>query len=146
MFLSVCFKIFDNDRDGILNKKELQIMSECLIEVSKQTQKSENLSTPKKLMEEIVAKHDGKDQLTLEEYLVWTVDNPYPREFSQLVFDMCHVVFGLRPLTRRDEGSIVRGWLMREKSCPLVPGAIWHILNMDWWNNWNKYVDYQVRN
>ena len=58
------------------------------------------------------------------------------------VYQLCHIVLGLRPLTRRDEGEIVRGWLEREERAPLMPGALWHLVNMDWWAAWHAYVNY----
>ena len=41
---------------------------------------------------------------------MWTVDNAYPAEFSRLVFHLCHVVLGLRPLTRYKFKSILSCW------------------------------------
>ena len=81
-----------------------------------------------------------------EEFLVWTVDNAYPAEFSRLVFHLCHVVLGLRPLTRRDEADVVRGWMSREESAPLSVGSVWHLVNAEWWRSWNTYVEHALLN
>ncbi len=64
------------------------------------------------------------------------------------VFQLCHVVLGLRPLTRKDEGQIVRGWLEREdgsaaSSSTLSVGSVWHLISMDWWTAWQSYVSHQ---
>ena len=58
------------------------------------------------------------------------------------IYQLCHIVLGLRPLTRRDEGEIVRGWLEREERAPLMTGALWHLVNMEWWMNWHAYVNH----
>lgn len=38
-FFPVCFKIFDADRDGLLNSTELLLMMQCLVEVRDQGRK-----------------------------------------------------------------------------------------------------------
>ena len=36
-FFPVCFKIFDSDRDGVLNEAEVRVMVESMVEVRRQT-------------------------------------------------------------------------------------------------------------
>lgn len=55
------------------------------------------------------------------------------------------MVLGLRPLTRRDEGEIVLGWLQREQRLPMTVGSKWYLINLDWWKSWNAYVAHEVR-
>ena len=54
-----------------------------------------------------------KESLSLPDFLVWTVNATLPKEFLSLLFQLCHVVLGLRPASRKEEGEIVRGWLHR---------------------------------
>ena len=54
-----------------------------------------------------------KENLSLPDFLVWTVNATLPKEFLSLLFQLCHVVLGLRPASRKEEGEIVRGWLHR---------------------------------
>lgn len=68
----------------------------------------------------------------MAEYLVWTVNNSYTTEFARLLFHLCHIVLGLRPSSRAEEGDIVRGWLERERSLPRVVGSLWHLININW--------------
>jgi len=49
-------------------------------------------------------------------------------------------VFGLRPISRVEEGEIVKGWLEREERRGLAVGQLWYLISMDWWRNWNDYV------
>jgi len=49
-------------------------------------------------------------------------------------------VFGLRPISRVEEGEIVKGWLEREERRGLAIGQLWYLISMDWWRNWNDYV------
>eukprot|EP00095_Tigriopus_kingsejongensis_P012381 snap_masked-scaffold190_size271632-processed-gene-1.19 protein:Tk12381 transcript:snap_masked-scaffold190_size271632-processed-gene-1.19-mRNA-1 annotation:"ubiquitin carboxyl-terminal hydrolase 32" len=139
-----CFKIFDGDRDGVLNERELAIMCECLVLVRNQTAQGGIPIDVNLMVESIFEKHDpkGAGVLTLQEYLVWTVDNPFPVDFSRLIFHICHIVLGLRPVSRSDERDIVLGWLEKEERAPLTVGSIWHLINMDWWNHWQAYVSH----
>jgi len=95
------------------------------------------------LTEELLTR-DGEKlaHLTLEDFLVWTVDNNLPKEFCHLVFQLCHVVLGLRPCSRREEGGVVRGWLAREERAGLAPGQVWYLLPMNWWTSWHAYVNW----
>ena len=45
---------------------------------------------------------------------------------------------------RRDEADVVRGWMSREESAPLVVGSVWHLLNAEWWRSWNAYVEHAL--
>lgn len=49
-------------------------------------------------------------------------------------------MFGLRPISRSEEGDIVKGWLEREERRGLAIGQLWYLISMDWWRNWNDYV------
>lgn len=49
-------------------------------------------------------------------------------------------MFGLRPISRAEEGDIVKGWLEREERRGLAVGQLWYLISMDWWRNWNDYV------
>jgi len=56
-------------------------------------------------------------------------------------------VFGLRPISRVEEGEIVKGWLEREERRGLAVGQLWYLISIDWWRNWNDYVSntYKVK-
>ena len=75
-------------------------------------------------------------------FQVWTVNSDLPKAFARLLFQLCHIVLGLRPQTRHEEGEIVRGWLEREEKSPLTTGSMWYIINMDWWTQWHAYVNH----
>ena len=86
------------------------------------------------------------DVLTIENYLVWTVKNALPIEFSKFIHQICHIVLGLRPQSKTEEGEVVRGWLEREEKATLMPGTIWYLISMDWWTQWHAYVNCQPLN
>ena len=139
---SVCFKLFDADRDGILNISEVSSMVECMIEIKNQTMDEHNrvhpniseivpqiISAKEKFSENGESQHDQKDRdlenniggsLTIENYLVWTVNNDLPIEFSKFIQQICHIVLGLRPQSKTEEGDVVKGWLGREKMASFV--------------------------
>lgn len=60
------------------------------------------------------------------------------------VVQVCHIVLGLKPSSRAEEGEIVLGWLRRAQTKSLTIGQFWYIINMDWWNIWLDYVSHQV--
>ncbi|GAA6065942.1 ubiquitin carboxyl-terminal hydrolase 32 isoform X1 [Tachysurus ichikawai] len=46
--------------------------------------------------------------LTLEDYQIWSVKSALASEFLNLLFQVCHIVLGLRPATPKEEGQIIR--------------------------------------
>lgn len=118
------------------------MMLQAMIEVRNQTLSPGERINPdvEKTVSEIL--HNGKVALSIEDYLVWTAEHKeLPTEFAKLIYQLCHVVLGLRPPNRQAEGEIVRGWLDREEKAPHTPGQVWYLLNMDWWTQWNSYVN-----
>ncbi|XP_034237598.1 ubiquitin carboxyl-terminal hydrolase 32 isoform X2 [Thrips palmi] len=140
-----CFKVFDSDRDGILSPGELQHMVDVLLFVCQESRSKDDIKgknefgDPSSIISEI-KKYASGEGLTLEEYLMWTVDNSLSSHFLNLLFQVCHVVLGLRPQSRQEEGSIVNGWLEREVTRGYIVGQFWYLVAMDWWKQWNEYV------
>ncbi|XP_063060913.1 ubiquitin carboxyl-terminal hydrolase 32 isoform X2 [Engraulis encrasicolus] len=81
-------------------------------------------------------------QLTLEDYQIWSVKSALANEFLNLLFQVCHIVLGLRPATPEEEGQIIRGWLERESRHGLKTGQNWFLISMQWWQQWKDYVKY----
>ncbi|CAB3376870.1 Hypothetical predicted protein [Cloeon dipterum] len=140
-----CFKVFDKDQDGRLNHAELQQMADMLLLV-----RAESCATPDYTsldsVEAIIASLQKQvpdcleNGLTVEDYLLWAVDNPLTSLFQQLIFQVCHVVLGLRPTSRQEEQEVVMGWLQREERRGLLPGQLWYLISYDWWTAWLDYV------
>uniref|UniRef100_A0A8C3JKJ0 ubiquitinyl hydrolase 1 n=1 Tax=Calidris pygmaea TaxID=425635 RepID=A0A8C3JKJ0_9CHAR len=124
----VCFKVFDVDRDGVLSRTELKEMVVALLEVWKDNR-----------TDKIPLGH-----LTLEDYQIWSVKSALANEFLNLLFQVCHIVLGLRPATPEEEGQIIRGWLERESRYGLQPGHNWFLIAMSWWHQWKEYVKYDA--
>lgn len=129
---SVCFKIFDGDRDGVLNEAELKHMLDVL-----------TLVRDDEIDKGVEAKEERKDlpdcPLSMEEWLVWTAEKELPLAFLRLLDQLCHVVLGLRPLGRSQEGEIVTGWLAREERRGLRVGQFWYLVAAPWWIQWRRY-------
>ena len=52
--------------------------------------------------------NNGKVALSIEDYLVWTAKHKdLPGEFAKLIYQLCHIVLGLRPPNRQAEGRKV---------------------------------------
>uniref|UniRef100_A0A3B4VLZ5 ubiquitinyl hydrolase 1 n=1 Tax=Seriola dumerili TaxID=41447 RepID=A0A3B4VLZ5_SERDU len=122
----VCFKVFDVDRDGVLSRDELHEMVVALLEVWKDN-RTDTLPL---------------GHLTLEDYQIWSVKSALANEFLNLLFQVCHIVLGLRPATPEEEGQIIRGWLERESRHGLQQGQNWFLISMLWWQQWKDYVKY----
>ncbi|KAJ8280946.1 hypothetical protein GJAV_G00061360 [Gymnothorax javanicus] len=145
-----CFKVFDVDRDGVLSRAELQDMVVALLEVWKDNRTDsipELLSSVSDIVDDILRMHDNTKlgHLTLEDYQIWSVKSLLANEFLNLLFQVCHIVLGLRPATPEEEGQIIRGWLERESRHGLQPGQNWFLISMQWWQQWKDYVKYDDR-
>ncbi|XP_066519840.1 ubiquitin carboxyl-terminal hydrolase 32 isoform X1 [Hoplias malabaricus] len=142
-----CFKVFDVDRDGVLSRDEVHEMVVALLEVWKDNRTDtlpELHSNASDIVEDILKMHDTTKQghLTLEDYQIWSVKSALANEFLNLLFQVCHIVLGLRPATPEEEGQIIRGWLERESRHGLQPGQNWFLISMQWWQLWKDYVKY----
>uniref|UniRef100_A0A671RSN6 Ubiquitin carboxyl-terminal hydrolase 32 n=2 Tax=Sinocyclocheilus anshuiensis TaxID=1608454 RepID=A0A671RSN6_9TELE len=142
-----CFKVFDVDRDGVLSRDEIHEMVVALLEVWKDNRidtLSEFDSSVSDIVEDILKMHDTTKQghLTLEDYQIWSVKSALANEFLNLLFQVCHIVLGLRPATPEEESQIIRGWLERESRHGLQPGQNWFLISMQWWQQWKDYVRY----
>uniref|UniRef100_A0A8B9KYV4 ubiquitinyl hydrolase 1 n=1 Tax=Astyanax mexicanus TaxID=7994 RepID=A0A8B9KYV4_ASTMX len=148
-FVTVCFKVFDVDRDGVLCQEEIQEMVSALLEVWRDNRTDsipELESSVSDIVEDILRIHDTtkKGHLTLEDYQIWSVQSVLAAEFLNLLFQVCHIVLGLRPATPEEEGQIIRGWLERESRHGLQPGDYWFLISTQWWQQWKDYVKYAI--
>ncbi|CAK1541410.1 unnamed protein product [Leptosia nina] len=197
--LKFCFKVFDLDRDGVLNRKELVEMVDILCTVANESIKNQGsrASTPSdsdydhekgfdaetillnlrdKLVtvpkngtkpifqlgptyeEDIIMLHQDKEKseviqgsadddsikemaLAAEDFLIWSVESAQAlvAPFLELVFEVCHIVLGLRPHCKHHERDIVLGWLRRETCRGLSVGQFWYLVSADWWSAWLLY-------
>ncbi|XP_017548184.2 ubiquitin carboxyl-terminal hydrolase 32-like [Pygocentrus nattereri] len=145
-----CFKVFDVDRDGVLCREEIHEMVRALLEVWRDNRTDsipELVSSVSDIVEDILRIHDTtkKGHLTLEDYQIWSVQSALAAEFLNLLFQVCHIVLGLRPATPEEEGQIIRGWLERESRHGLQPGDYWFLISTQWWQQWKDYVKYDSK-
>uniref|UniRef100_A0A8C7G4F2 Ubiquitin carboxyl-terminal hydrolase 32 n=1 Tax=Oncorhynchus kisutch TaxID=8019 RepID=A0A8C7G4F2_ONCKI len=125
-----CFKVFDVDRDGVLSRDEIHEMVVALLEVWKDN-RTHTLPNATAL-----------GHLTLEDYQIWSVKSALANEFLNLLFQVSHIVLGLRPATPDEEGQIIRGWLDREARRGLQPGENRFLISSQWWKLWKDHVRY----
>ncbi|KAJ8982582.1 hypothetical protein NQ317_005053 [Molorchus minor] len=151
---SVCFKIFDMDRDCYLNVDEVQHMTQTLLFIANENKLTsphiytetvqkhglliENAANDvqKSLENELVKKHgksleslnkrlDEKGGLTQEDFLVWSVENnSLVSPLLELLFQVCHLWAGWR-------GEERRGYHV---------GQFWYLISSDWWGQWVSYT------
>ncbi|XP_070983191.1 ubiquitin carboxyl-terminal hydrolase 32-like [Oncorhynchus clarkii lewisi] len=142
-----CFKVFDVDRDGVLSRDEIHEMVVALLEVWKDNRTHtlpELLTNVSDIVEGILKMHDTTKlgHLTLEDYQIWSVKSALANEFLNLLFQVSHIVLGLRPATPEEEGQIIRGWLDREARRGLQPGENRFLISSQWWKLWKDHVKY----
>uniref|UniRef100_A0A8K9V9X1 Ubiquitin carboxyl-terminal hydrolase 32 n=1 Tax=Oncorhynchus mykiss TaxID=8022 RepID=A0A8K9V9X1_ONCMY len=142
-----CFKVFDVDRDGVLSRDEIHEMVVALLEVWKDNRTHtlpELLTNVSDIVEGILKMHDTTKlgHLTLEDYQIWSVKSALANEFLNLLFQVSHIVLGLRPATPEEEGQIIRGWLDREARRGLQPGENRFLISSQWWTLWKDHVRY----
>ncbi|XP_015683152.1 ubiquitin carboxyl-terminal hydrolase 32-like, partial [Protobothrops mucrosquamatus] len=129
-----CFKVFDVDRDGVLSKVELEEMVVALLEVWKDNRIDNipelHMNLPD-IVEDILKSHDTTKlgHLTLEDYQIWSVKSALANEFLNLLFQVCHIVLGLRPATPGDEGQIISLHSNPIPSAPEFVGKLRNILS-----------------
>lgn len=116
--IPVCFKIFDIDQDGVLNYAEIDHLTDILLFVAKENAQSSEGFSKQAVLNDIVnfgkknneAFSDSVEtfQLKQEDFLMWTVENSMNliQPFLDLTFEVCHIVFGLRPQCKHLENDI----------------------------------------
>ena len=62
------------------------------------------------------------------------------------LWQVCHVILGMKPSSRDDEGRVVKGWLSRELKRGYQLGQTWYLVSSAWWRQWQDYVSDNVRN
>lgn len=166
-----CFKVFDTDRDGILNLNEIHQMINILIFVAKECSNShlfknitfnqvlsqlynrvnnnskndqDNSSSEEDLTPttQIIDINIPDFKLTQEDFLMWSIESSINlvQPFLDLLFEVCHIVLGLRPQCRHLENDIVKGWLSREVRRGYKVGQFWYLISSEWWQNWLQYT------
>uniref|UniRef100_A0A182PRW5 ubiquitinyl hydrolase 1 n=1 Tax=Anopheles epiroticus TaxID=199890 RepID=A0A182PRW5_9DIPT len=161
-----CFKVFDIDRDGVLNFVEIRQMIDILLSVARESNSGiyRNITHDRVLAElyqratkggegsERTCEADGtllvsasnvpEFKFTQEDFLIWSIESSsnLVQPFLDLLFEVCHIVLGLRPQCRHLEGDIVRGWLSREVRRGYKVGQFWYLISSDWWQHWSQYT------
>ncbi|XP_055541927.1 ubiquitin carboxyl-terminal hydrolase 32 isoform X2 [Wyeomyia smithii] len=157
-----CFKVFDIDRDGMLNFVEINKMVDILLFVAKETSSAYYRGfTTRRVLEELYLRamdvnQNGNESETKmevpdpipefrfsqEDFLIWSIESSsnLVQPFLDLLFEVCHIVLGLRPQCKHLEGDIVRGWLSREVRRGYKVGQFWYLISSDWWQYWTQYT------
>ncbi|XP_063924982.1 ubiquitin carboxyl-terminal hydrolase 32 isoform X2 [Zophobas morio] len=143
--MKFCFKIFDMDRDCYLNPDELRHMIQTLLLIANENNRRfsdrSDGDDHSKILDSLTNRLDDRGGLSQEEFLVWGVEeNGLVEPMLELLFQVCHVSFVLRPHCRHHEHDIVTGWLQREERRGYHIGQFWYLISSDWWQNWLNYA------
>ena len=90
-------------------------------------------------------KTNGTNSVNLENFLVWAIKEDRLKTLLDLLHQVCHVMLGLRPASRIEEGRLVLSWLRREEKRGFRMGDFWYLVSSTWWKQWLDYVLKQVR-
>uniref|UniRef100_A0A8W7PLD4 ubiquitinyl hydrolase 1 n=1 Tax=Anopheles coluzzii TaxID=1518534 RepID=A0A8W7PLD4_ANOCL len=157
-----CFKVFDIDRDGVLSFVEIRQMVDILLSVARESnaaiyrnlthervlaelyRRATRANECKPMVNELIssALNVPEFKFTQEDFLIWSIESSsnLVQPFLDLLFEVCHIVLGLRPQCRHLEGDIVRGWLSREVRRGYKVGQFWYLISSDWWQHWSQYT------
>lgn len=157
--IKFCFKVFDCDRDNVLNYAELdhminvsfRISENCASSVLKHQTFEKVLADFRSFIQRNAkwCNNNNSDEncdsnlfITQEDFLMWSIESEIKitQPLTDLLFEVCHVVFGLRPLCKHLELYIVKGWLSREKQHGYEVGKFWYLVSSDWWQKWLQYT------
>lgn len=137
--IKFAFKIFDLDRDAVLNASELKHMIEILAFVWREASGSSPTDGPDL---ETLQTRLTEGCLALEDFVMWGLGEGTEAvsPLLELLFQVCHVALGLRPRCRHHERDIALGWLRREERRGYRVGQFWYLVGSGWWRNWNSYT------
>ncbi|KAL7032777.1 hypothetical protein ACKWTF_007398 [Chironomus riparius] len=153
--IKFCFKVFDFDRDNTLNNSELEHMINVILDITAKCTMNvlKNVTFEKVLsdVKEFVGRNEKwcntnqiSESLAIsqEDFLMWCVQSEIniTQPLTDLLFEICHVIFGLRPQCKHLELCIVKGWLSREKLHGYEIGQFWYLVSADWWQKWLLYT------
>ncbi|XP_014674736.1 PREDICTED: ubiquitin carboxyl-terminal hydrolase 32-like [Priapulus caudatus] len=115
-----CFKIFDADQANRLSRQQLVDMLSAMMAVEQESPYAEmpagTEANASALADELLREYDANNgaYLSREDYLVWTLHRQLPNAFLRLLFQVCHVVLGLKPSCKDEEQEIISEWVARE--------------------------------
>ena len=87
--------------------------------------------------------NNSEFSLSQEDFQMWCVQSKasnISQPFLDLLYEVCHIVFGLRPQCKHIEFCIVKGWLSREIRRGYEVGQFWYLIASEWWQNWLFYT------
>ncbi|OQV22250.1 Ubiquitin carboxyl-terminal hydrolase 32 [Hypsibius exemplaris] len=139
-----CFKIFDIRRRKTLTIDEVVLMLRTVVCVDEAAAATDGEDSQFfKMAEDILARYSSDPAhslLTLEEFLIWSDKCRLTVKFMRLLFQVCHIVLGLKPQHKEDEFSSVIEWSQRDAQRIKLPGDVYYIISMEWWSTWERYV------
>lgn len=141
-----CYKVFDIRRKKQLVAEEIVNMLSILMSVDEISPMTTDYNDLMIMAEEILNQYsdgsveNGSRFLTLDNFLIWASKTNLTFKFMRLLFQVCHVVLGLRPQNKEDELACITEWLHRDNQRVRSVGDVYYVVNMDWWRNWKRLV------
>ncbi|XP_055351752.1 ubiquitin carboxyl-terminal hydrolase 32-like isoform X2 [Paramacrobiotus metropolitanus] len=138
-----CYKVFDIRRKRQLSLDEIVKMLSVLMGVDEDSPRKTDGEQLKYVAEDILDHYaeNGLRALTLDGFLVWALKTNMTARFMRILFQVCHIVLGLRPQTRDEELACVIEWLQRDGRRQKNVGDVYYVVPMDWWRAWRRFVE-----
>eukprot|EP00800_Vazella_pourtalesii_P019812 TRINITY_DN687_c0_g1_i4.p1 TRINITY_DN687_c0_g1~~TRINITY_DN687_c0_g1_i4.p1 ORF type:complete len:1290 (+),score=322.70 TRINITY_DN687_c0_g1_i4:294-4163(+) len=152
--IQTMFNLFDKDGDGVLSRQELREALEELfdllyrnqLEMVPVQQKINLDSEVDEILKTCIEGDKTRESLSLTEFINWgSRDGCVLEELLKVMFQLCHIVFGLRPQSREDERDVIKGYMVREMREKLQEGTIKYLIANPWFNSWQDFVEYDPR-
>ncbi|XP_065891186.1 ubiquitin carboxyl-terminal hydrolase 32-like isoform X2 [Dysidea avara] len=148
--LKFCFQVFDIDKDGVLNEVELvQALGHlCVIKEENLPVTDESLHSDthaSSLAQEVLQQYckTKKGELTLKEYTQWSMDHTdLSMQLMNILFEVGHVKFGIRPATSSEEASVIAGYMLRASRRDAKAGDTVYLIANQWFLQWKKITGY----
>uniref|UniRef100_A0A915IEB7 ubiquitinyl hydrolase 1 n=1 Tax=Romanomermis culicivorax TaxID=13658 RepID=A0A915IEB7_ROMCU len=84
--------------------------------------------------------------LSLSDFCVWAIQSELFDGLLFLLYQICHIIFGLPPKFKSDEKSITLSWRSRALRLGFKSGQIWYLVAKYWWQAWSDWMDYETTN
>ncbi|XP_065190122.1 ubiquitin carboxyl-terminal hydrolase 32-like [Sycon ciliatum] len=147
-----CFRVFDIDRDGVLNTAEQASMFNTLALITYANVNGTGSVPSDEVLANLVAKLEDNLKTTLnneteiqalsvEDYCTWAKSSSVPQDFLKLLVEICHICLGLRPRTPTEEGCVVRRWIARDQLLGFKVDSTLHLVSRQWFNMWLEHTN-----
>lgn len=146
----------------MLNQQEATQLIDSLNLLAKEQFSDNNGQGSQLQVSDLMNEEIGTQPVTLESFPIWATKKNSLKNLLNLLHQvkfcfvfmisllkrlfaqLCHVILGLRPGSRIEEGELISNWLRREVKRGYRVGDFWYLISSSWWKQWCDYVSNSV--